>query len=540
MNFHRPLCILALFSFFVLSFVPETGAATAFIDYTTKFQTIEGFGGGLSFHKYPYYHPKKDEIYDSLFNKMKINVIRVGNWYHPVLDTPCIEVPMMKEIQERWPEVKTMLTSWTPPPYLKSNDSIIGWTPERDTGTLKKNTDGTYMYDQYGDYWLQSVNYFLGNGMKIDWISIQNEPDWPAQHEGCVLEGRETPTIASYGKAHTAVYNKLKNGLVKMIPMIGPDVAGIYGDRVTRFITSPETNTDEMAAYCHHLYDHPGMEWFVNAQATITGKPIYQTEFLINEGQQHGDKILSWIDNALFMHQSLAVENASMYCVFALAYNPGSMHTFFSQDTLWGDWYETRNAYYVFKQFSANIRRGWKRIDAGSDDPSFLMSAYCNDNNDSAAVVFINLGNMQNQVNFSFPGKTATVIQTSNTRKYEQIATFTDMGTIPLDSVSVTTVNLATTAAVTRNPLQTLGNRGSITVTPIGGGRLLVTGRTTSGTTAVTLFDCRGTRIDEGVLPRTTGNTATCVFNRRLVPGTYLLKLSAPGTTLSRTVAVIE
>jgi glucuronoarabinoxylan endo-1,4-beta-xylanase len=536
----RSLCSVVPLLVLVLN-TSTAYTASAVIDYNIKYQTIEGFGGGLSFHKYPYFHPKKEELYDSIFNKAKVNVIRVGNWYDPQADTPVVEVPMMKEIQQRWPHVKTMLASWTPPAYLKSNDSTIGWTAQRDTGTLKKNTDGSYMYDEYGDYWLKSAKYFTGSGMKIDWISIQNEPDWPAEHEGCVLEGRETPTIASYGKAHTAVYNKLKNGLDVMIPMIGPDVAGIYQNRVTRFITSPETNTSEMVAYCHHLYDHPGVEWFTNARTTITGKPIYQTEFLINEGQMHGTQQLSWIDNAWFIHQSLAVEGASMYLVFALAYNPGSMHTFFSQDTTWQtDWYETRNAYYVFKQFSANISRGWKRIEAKCDDPSLLISAYCNDASDSTAIVIINTGAAATTVSLSAPGKVGTVVQTSNTKKYQQTGTLSGGGTVAIDPVSVTTVRLATPSSViTSDRAATTGVQPSFSALSAGGGKLLINGTIPAGPVELSLFDCKGTCIAVHSFRQTGTVPFTHLFSTPLSPGRYLVKLSGKAVELSRTVAVV-
>ena len=521
-------------------FGQQADAAVAVLDYSEKFQTIEGFGGGMSFHIYPYNHPRKEAMYDSIFNRAKINVIRVGNWYDPRQDTPDVEIPMMKEIQQRWPEVKTILASWSPPPYLKSNNSLAGFDGISDTGTLRKKPDSTYMYKEYADYWLKSARHFTDSGMKVDWISIQNEPDWPAGHEGCVLEGRETPTIASYGKAHTAVYNLLKDSLDTMIPMIGPDVAGIYLDRVTRFITSPETNLSEMTAYCHHLYDHPGVDWFVETRAHVTGKPIYQTEFLINEGKQHGDKILTWLDHAWFIHQSLAVEGVSMYCLFALAYKPASTHCFFSMDTLGGDWYETRNAYYMFKQFSANIRRGWKRILAECDDQWILTSAYCDADNDSTALIFINQSTSAKSVYIEFAGKRADVIQTSDIRKYAYTDSHYNRGNILLDPLSVTTVNLhndsTVTRAVTSRQVSRTGSSLRIAATE---SRPVVTVSAPKGKYTLSLFDCRGNRIMSRPVYQSAPQTVH-LFNRRLTPGSYFVTLSDGRITASAKTAVIH
>lgn len=427
--------------------------ATATLDYSKKYQTIEGFGGGFSFGIYPYSHPRKAEIYDSLFNQARMNVIRVGNWYNPQEGIEVEETSLMVEIQQQWPQVKTMLTSWSPPPYLKSNNSVVGADETvTDTGTLLKKSDGTYMYQEYADYWLQSVQHFQASGMKIDWVSIQNEPDWPACHEGCVLEGKETPTIASYGKALDAVYASFQANLAQPIPLIGPDVAGVYEDRFSRFLNSPELDRNKLTAYCHHYYDHAGVEWMVLAGQSFSDKPIYQTEFLINENMQHGPNILTWIDHARFVHYMLTAEGVSMYLLFALTYKPASTHCCFSIDTLGGEWYEVRPAYFMLKHFSRFIRRGWQRMEAFTNDPRILISAYSDVNNDTTAVVMLNDGLEPFYVYFPLAGVLGRVFQTTDSLKFVSCAPMSDSVDILLPGRSLTTVEFRNPAAVSAFP----------------------------------------------------------------------------------------
>ena len=137
----------------VFSLIRISSCATATITLSKKFQTIEGFGGGLVFGVTPYGRGDKDELYDSLFNNAKCNAVRIENLFGHT-DTGIQEVPMMKEIQQKWPQVKVMLTGWSPPKNLKSNDTTAGkvgstWT------SIKKNS-GAFMYDEYGDWWKNS------------------------------------------------------------------------------------------------------------------------------------------------------------------------------------------------------------------------------------------------------------------------------------------------------------------------------------------------------------------------------------------------
>ena len=83
-----------------------------------------------------------------------------------------------------------MFTSWSPPPYLKSNNLVSGRADGTDKGlanvTLKKGANGQYLYREFADWWLSSLQNFRAlSGAYPDYIALQNELDWPVTYDGC-------------------------------------------------------------------------------------------------------------------------------------------------------------------------------------------------------------------------------------------------------------------------------------------------------------------------------------------------------------------
>jgi glucuronoarabinoxylan endo-1,4-beta-xylanase len=438
--------------------VLDSTTALARIDASQRHQTIEGFGGGFMYGVWPYGRPVKNELYDSIFNGAGCNVVRIMNSWEPKKDSAVDEIPMMKEVQALYPQVKVFMASWSPPKYLKAMDTVAGRIGDKFL-SLKK-VDGRFLYDEYADYWYASIRHFQDNGLKISWASIQNEPDWPAYWEGCYLIPTETDSFASYGKALDAVYRKVQS---LGVPLIGPDVTGPIGNIL------PETgihnsldlylrnlNPDQLYAVCHHFYNGQSPEDMRQVRTLYPGRSIYQTEWLTNDTIPlwTGGPLLTWYDHMQVIQNALTCEDISMYLLFALAYKPLSTHCFFSLDSTAPGGYTTRPIYYAFKHFSRSIHRGWKRVDAAAaNGPALSLSAFANDKNDSMAVVVINTGarTMLRLKNVPEGIDTGAVFETSRSgsagalqsRKYELIARLGKTPpAIPLDACSITTFDL--------------------------------------------------------------------------------------------------
>jgi glucuronoarabinoxylan endo-1,4-beta-xylanase len=443
---------------FLLNFlVPESGnSATVILDVSKRYQTIEGFGGGFMYGVWPYGRQIKDELYDSIFKNAGCNIIRIANNYDPQAGNAVDEIPMMKDVQEKFPQVKIFMASWSPPKYLKDRDTIVGIL-DNEKLSLKK-TDGKFVYDQYADYWYQSIKHFQDSGLKISWASIQNEPDWPAAWEGCYFVPVETDKIAAYGTALDAVYNKVQP---LNIPLIGPDMTGPAGVGFSLSQYMGNLNQAQLFAICHHYYSGATESAMRQVRQQFPDKLVYQTEWLTNDTIPlwDGGPTLTWFDHINVIQDALTIENVSMYLLFALAYKPTSRHCFFSLDSTASGGFTTRPMYYAFKHFSKSIHRGWQRIgttvSTGAD--SLRVSAFAGNNDSAMSIVIINRNGKRDSVKLmGVPAAIDSGLAHQTTRmgnsgfvqlkKYSLNAVFgKSIPTINLDPYSITTVALYNT-----------------------------------------------------------------------------------------------
>src|SRR5271157_1355114 len=139
-----PNCVLASASFFaalVALVAHPVQAATATIDSTKTYQTIEGFGGATAFYAgWISDHPYKQEIYTNAFAGLNLSMLRLGNWfrYTNSLDYPAFDIVSNANRVLGHP-VPVLMSSWSPPAFLKSNGQV------GNGGTLIQ-TNGAFAY----------------------------------------------------------------------------------------------------------------------------------------------------------------------------------------------------------------------------------------------------------------------------------------------------------------------------------------------------------------------------------------------------------
>ena len=529
---------------FLLVCPTMTFSVTIVVDPSETFQTIEGFGGGLVFGEWPYGRACKDELYDSLFTTAGFSVIRINNTFDPeCTDTGEVpEIPMVKEIRSRYPHVKMMLTSWSPPRYLKERDTTAGKFEGKPLSLKKEN--GEFVYDQYAEYWCRSIDHFQRQGSNPDWVSIQNEPDWPASWNGCYMIPYESEQYASYGKALDAVYNKVKENGVRLV---GPDmtgVEGIGGATLDRYMENLDVT--QLSGICHHLYNGNDLDLLNSVRKKYPDLPRYQTEKLINEEQEEQGKILTWFDQMKMIHNTLVEEDVSMYLLFALTYKAASTHCCFSIDST-GESFTPRPIYHAFKHYSKSVHRGWKRIKVTGDaDPNLKVSAFSGPKGDSCAIVVVNCGDEQiADVSLSGvrvqSGMVHQTVQDSGTSRqlkvYEKIDDFT--GEIPaviLEKRSVTTIDFCLKGAGTEKPVKKAHFTGPVVssmVTHNGMVMVRIDNRITFDC-ALTLQTVRGEICSRSRAIRP-GNGVFYTFGGPFAPGVYFLKAqTAAGSTMSK------
>ena len=84
-------------------------------------------------------------------------------------------IPLLKEILAINPEIKILGSPWSPPTWMKTNDSTKG-------GSLKPA-----YYDAYAKYFVKYVQGMKAEGITIDAITMQNEPLHPGNNPSMLM-----------------------------------------------------------------------------------------------------------------------------------------------------------------------------------------------------------------------------------------------------------------------------------------------------------------------------------------------------------------
>jgi len=94
-------------------------------------------------------------------------------------------VPVLQQALAINPNVKIMANPWSPPGWMKTNGSMLGHT----------NIDGslrTDAYDPLAQYFVKFIQAYEAEGVRIDYISMQNEPLYaPTNYAGMMMQPSE-------------------------------------------------------------------------------------------------------------------------------------------------------------------------------------------------------------------------------------------------------------------------------------------------------------------------------------------------------------
>jgi O-glycosyl hydrolase len=166
------------------------GAAIAPADITvdtgTTYQTIDGFGAAL-----PIWPANADAMWTTNEvrtmvgtgeNELGLSILRTmlshdsNTWPYAVSN--------LREAKSYGDGVKILASPWTAPAAMKTNNAL--------TGGGKLRTDA---YDDYANHLNSYVQYMAGQGVGIDVVSVQNEPDWHPDYDSMDWSGEELRTF---------------------------------------------------------------------------------------------------------------------------------------------------------------------------------------------------------------------------------------------------------------------------------------------------------------------------------------------------------
>lgn len=421
------------------------------LDLERRYQVLTGFGAALAWYQDRVLDNGPEGIFETLFPELGIDILRLRNRFERSEESDG-RVDQDVEILERATEALghppiLLMTSWSPPAALKASGA------ERCRGnadcTLRKE-GGQFVYDEFADYWAQSLAFYAEQGIVPDYISIQNEPGFiPPDWEGCKFLAEETDAFPGYGKALAKVHERVQ-ALDPPPKIIGPEVLGLHWGSFERYLSHLDQGLLDVAA--HHLYEQgndgvwdwrsPGPDSYVphmRDARRATSLPLWQSEF-----QTDDDKgVDGGFETASLIQHSLVNEDVSAFVYWDMVWAPpGGLVTVRNARD-----YRIRDQYYSLRHFARFTDPGFVRVGGSAETHDIRVSAFLSPKDDQLTVVLVNAGASGYDVSvalgeFSAGEREAyrTVYRPGRTLAWEELAVSGDSPDVSLPARSIATL----------------------------------------------------------------------------------------------------
>ena len=424
-----------LFTFIaVLVVATAINAKTITVTVTNnRYQTITGFGAAACDGAMcPYANDTKPvQLLYGPTSKIGLNIMRMeispnfkGNitasdvgW-----DTPYDwngSLPCAKEAKKRGALV--FGTPWSPPGDYKTNGSAQGGNAD-DQGNIRA-TLREDCYDKFFPWLNLFLRYMKEQGVAVDAVSIQNEPDWWVNYSGCLYTPEQQLNLV---KNYAHMLDREKYSGVRLISAEPLGFSPEYSNK----LLNDETARDQIDIIAGHLYGHPPLGNMRSAAvlAAKYGKEVWMTEHSVTDNI---NRLPNWHEQLLFAEElnECMLSGCTGYIYWYMRahwgfvgtgeskYNPGN-----TKNTL-------LPRAYVMSHFSKHVT-GSTRLGTGCSvttgtNSAFETSAYIK--GDSIIVMAIDTTSTPYDLKIKLPVKVASgthMLSTSNTSycKYSDLS----------------------------------------------------------------------------------------------------------------------
>ena len=273
---------------------------------TTRYQTVTGFGAACCDGAMCPYGTDTQPV-KLLYgpsSKIGLNIMRMeispnfegdikvpewGNW-----DTPYDwkgSLPSAKIVKQRGGIV--FGTPWSPPGDYKTNGTAQGGNA-KDQG-YKKGKLRTDCYEKFFPWLNMFLAYMKKNGVAVDAVSLQNEPDWWVSYSGCLYDPQDLVTLV---KNHAHLLDRETYKGVKLISGESLGFTQNYTDPLMKD-TACRKQIDIVAG---HLYGHAPLEYMKKSAvlAAKYGKEVWMTEHSVTDNIDH---LPNWHEQLIFAEE---------------------------------------------------------------------------------------------------------------------------------------------------------------------------------------------------------------------------------------------
>jgi glucosylceramidase len=259
-------------------------------------------------------------------------------------------IPVLKQILEINPEIKLMGSPWSPPVWMKDNRKSVG-------GSLLPQ-----YYDAYANYFVMYVLGMQEEGIRIDAITVQNEPLHPGNNPSLLMLAKDQ---AEFVKSHLGPAFE-KAGITTKIIIYDHNADRI--DYPLEILDDPEAKK-YLDGSAFHLYGgtidalsdvynaHPDKniyftEQWIGAPGNFAGDFTWHIKNLIIGATRNWSRtVLEW-NLAADPEQKPHTEGGCTQCLGAITIN--------------GDEYVKNTAFYIIAHASKFVRPGSSRIESSS------------------------------------------------------------------------------------------------------------------------------------------------------------------------------
>jgi glucuronoarabinoxylan endo-1,4-beta-xylanase len=414
----------------------QPAPADCTVEAASARQRMDGFGAGVAFLYVPPQVPvnqdplpetQMDQLFGTAGTQFGLTLIRLrispdGNHADNITDGQ----------RAKARGVRILATPWTPPAAMKDNGSLIR---------------GSLLPAKYGDYVTFLNNYLAqmaASGAPVDVISLQNEPDWDPDYEGCVWTSEQFRTFC----------RDFAGGLTA--PVMLPESLNFNPTYSDPTLNDPAAvaNVDYVGG---HLYGATVRDYPL---ARAKGLPIWMTEYLEND-----QSIGSAVTTARQISDCLTVGNMSAYIWWKCIGDANGLLNNAAQPQRRG---------YVMAQFSRFIRPGDYRVAVPANTGPLGISAFKDAPSGRFALIAVNTTTLPVTQNFNLQGITLATVTPYITSATQSLETQTPVTisnsaftyTIPATSVVTFAGNAAVAPTISTQPIsQSIVAGSSVTFT---------------------------------------------------------------------------
>ena len=184
-------------------------------------------------------------------------------------------------------------TPWSPPGDYKTNGTAQGGNADdqgKKRGELREDC-----YDKFFPWLNTFLAYMKKNGVNVDAVSIQNEPDWWVSYSGCLYTPEQQLKLVKEN-AHM-----LDRETYPGVRLISAEPLG-FDPKYSNKLLNDTTARKQIDIIAGHLYGHPplGNMKSANNMASRYGKEVWMTEHSVTDNVE---RLPNWHEQLLFAEE---------------------------------------------------------------------------------------------------------------------------------------------------------------------------------------------------------------------------------------------